>query len=81
MKADKGQFDEVLRRMLKKNPQKTSEIKKKREVRKNTKTDPAYPRPKELSRSRGISSLHFSWCCQVDEPAILYSWCSGRASF
>jgi hypothetical protein len=33
MKADKGQFDEVLRRMLNKPPQKTSEIKaeKKRE--------------------------------------------------
>ena len=41
-KADKGQFDEVLRRMLKKNPQKTSEIKKKREVRKNPETDPKY---------------------------------------
>jgi len=27
MKADKGQFDEVLRRMLEKAPQKTSEIK------------------------------------------------------
>lgn len=27
MKADKGQFDEVLRRMLTKNPKKTSEIK------------------------------------------------------
>jgi hypothetical protein len=26
MKADKGQFDEVLRRMLKKPPQKTAEI-------------------------------------------------------
>jgi hypothetical protein len=28
MKADKGQFDEVLRRMLEKPPQKTSEIHK-----------------------------------------------------
>jgi len=27
MKTDKGQFDEVLRRMLEKQPQKTSEIK------------------------------------------------------
>ena len=27
MKSDKGQFDEVLSRMLKKEPQKTSEIK------------------------------------------------------
>jgi hypothetical protein len=27
MKADKGQFDEVLRRMLQKPPQKTTEIK------------------------------------------------------
>jgi hypothetical protein len=27
MKSDKGQFDEVLRRMLEKPPQKTSEIK------------------------------------------------------
>jgi hypothetical protein len=27
MKADKGQFDEVLRRMLKKPPQRNSEIK------------------------------------------------------
>lgn len=26
MKADKGQFDEVLRRMLKKSPQKTADI-------------------------------------------------------
>jgi hypothetical protein len=26
MKTDKGQFDEVLRRMLHKNPQKTSDI-------------------------------------------------------
>jgi hypothetical protein len=31
MKTDKGQFDEVLRRMLQKPPQKTSEIKKPRE--------------------------------------------------
>jgi hypothetical protein len=27
MKADKGQFDEILRRMLEKPPQKTAEIK------------------------------------------------------
>ena len=27
MKADKGQFDEILRRMIAKNPQKTAEIK------------------------------------------------------
>jgi hypothetical protein len=31
MKADKGQFDEVLRRMLAKPPKKNSEIKKPRE--------------------------------------------------
>jgi hypothetical protein len=44
MKADKGQFDEVLRRMLTKNPKKNSEIKAKRsrvERRKNPETDPA----------------------------------------
>jgi len=43
-KADKGQFDEVLRRMLTKNPKKNSEIKGKRsrvERRKNPETDPA----------------------------------------
>jgi hypothetical protein len=34
MKADKGQFDEVLRRMLEKPPQKTSEIHKPKKVRK-----------------------------------------------
>lgn len=28
MKADKGQFDEMLRRMLAKDPQKTTEIRK-----------------------------------------------------
>ncbi len=45
MKTDKGQFDEVLRRMLAKNPKKTSEIKSKRsrvERRRNPETDPAY---------------------------------------
>ena len=45
VKADKGQFDEVLRRMLAKNPKKTSEIKSKRsrvERRRNPETDPAY---------------------------------------
>ena len=36
-KADKGQFDEVLQRMLRKNPQKTSEIHVER--RKNPETD------------------------------------------
>ena len=41
MQADKGQFDEVLRRMLKKNPQKTSEIKNPRK-RRNPETDPRY---------------------------------------
>jgi hypothetical protein len=39
-KADKGQFDELLRRMIRTNPKKTSEIKKKR--RKNPETDPAH---------------------------------------
>jgi len=33
MKTDKGQFDEVLRRMLEKPPQKTSEIKSERRDR------------------------------------------------
>jgi hypothetical protein len=38
MKADKGQFDEVLHRMLAKPPQKTSEIKaKKKETEKSAK--------------------------------------------
>jgi hypothetical protein len=32
MKTDKGQFDEVLRRMLNKEPQKTSEIKAKKKA-------------------------------------------------
>ena len=41
--TDKGQFDEVLRRMIKKNPQKTSEIKRTRPERwKNPETDPNY---------------------------------------
>jgi len=30
MRADKGQFDEVLRRMLSKNPKKTSEVRGRR---------------------------------------------------
>ena len=34
MKADKGQFDEILRRMLEKAPQKTADIHKSRKVRK-----------------------------------------------
>ena len=34
MKADKGQFDEVLRRMLEKPPQKTSDIRAKKEPKK-----------------------------------------------
>lgn len=34
MQTDKGQFDEVLRRMIQKNPQKTAEIKRKRVTRK-----------------------------------------------
>lgn len=45
MKADKGQFDEVLRRMLKKNPKKTSEIKgKQKHLRRNpVEPNPNYP--------------------------------------
>lgn len=40
MKTDKGQFDEVLRRMLQKPPQKTSEIRgEKRVPRKPAKKD------------------------------------------
>jgi hypothetical protein len=38
MKADKGQFDEVLRRMLNKPPQKTSDIHKKKQPVKAAKT-------------------------------------------
>jgi hypothetical protein len=37
MKADKGQFDEVLRRMLNKPPQKTSEIKVEKKRKKASK--------------------------------------------
>jgi hypothetical protein len=43
MKADKGQFDEVLRRMIAKNPQKTAEVKQKPlgfRRKKNPETDP-----------------------------------------
>ena len=32
VKADKGQFDAVLRRMLEKPPQKTSEIRKRKKI-------------------------------------------------
>jgi hypothetical protein len=38
MRADKGQFDEVLRRMLQKPPQKTSEIKGKAKAPRKPKT-------------------------------------------
>ena len=44
MKADKGQFDEVLRRMIEKNPKKTAEIKQTPlgfRRKKNPETDPA----------------------------------------
>jgi hypothetical protein len=37
MKTDKGQFDEVLRRMLEKPPQKTATIHKKKEPKKEPK--------------------------------------------
>jgi len=41
MKADKGQFDTVLKRLLKKPPQKTSEIKaEKKEKEKASKPSP-----------------------------------------
>lgn len=43
MKADKGQFDEVLRRMIAKNPKKTAEIKQAPlgfRRKKNPETDP-----------------------------------------
>jgi hypothetical protein len=38
MKTDKGQFDEVLRKMLEKPPQKTSEIKGKAKAQRKPKT-------------------------------------------
>jgi hypothetical protein len=41
MKTDKGQFDEVLRRMLKKPPQKTAEMHGKK------KTQAAKPKPSQ----------------------------------
>jgi hypothetical protein len=37
MKTDKGQFDEVLRRMIVKSPQKTSDIRAKKEPKKEPK--------------------------------------------
>jgi hypothetical protein len=37
VKADKGQFDEVLRRMLQKPPQKTSEIKGRKKAQRKAK--------------------------------------------
>jgi hypothetical protein len=43
MKADKGQFDEVLRRMIEKNPKKTADIKQSKlgfRRKKNPETDP-----------------------------------------
>ena len=39
MKADKGQFDEVLRRMLEKPPQKTSDIRAEKKPRKESAQD------------------------------------------
>jgi hypothetical protein len=47
MRADKGQFDEVLRRMIQKNPKKTTELHKRGgyQRRKNPETDPAYMSP------------------------------------
>ena len=54
MKADKGQFDEVLRRMIEKNPQKTAEIEKQNvedartrgfRLKKNPHTGPIEPEP------------------------------------
>jgi hypothetical protein len=44
-KADKGQFDEVLRRMIQKNPQKTAEIKKRVTRKKNPHEGPMEPEP------------------------------------
>ena len=41
MKADKGQFDEVLRRMLQKSPQKTSEIKGRERAKRKPKPKPS----------------------------------------
>jgi hypothetical protein len=59
MKADKGQFDEVLRRMIAKNPKKTADIKQAPlgfRRKKNPETDPAKlalgvdePQPMKLS--------------------------------
>jgi len=40
MKTDKGQFDEVLRRMLEKPPQKTSSIHAKKEPKTDRKSKP-----------------------------------------
>jgi hypothetical protein len=43
MKTDKGQFDEVLRRMIQKNPQKTATIKKSKHRKKNPHEGPMEP--------------------------------------
>ncbi len=43
--ADKGQFDEVLRRMIQKNPQKTATIKKRVTRKKNPHEGPMEPEP------------------------------------
>jgi hypothetical protein len=45
MKADKSQFDEVLRRMIQKNPQKTATIKKRVTRKKNPHEGPMEPEP------------------------------------
>ncbi len=49
--ADKGQFDEVLRRMIAKNPQKTAEIKKRVTRKKNPHEGPMEPEPIPIESS------------------------------
>jgi hypothetical protein len=51
MKVDKGQFDEVLRRMIGKPPQKTSEV---RAVKKDK---AARPSPKSARRKSGAETV------------------------
>jgi hypothetical protein len=52
MKADKSQFDEVLRRMIQKNPQKTATIKKSKHRKKNPHEGPMEPEPISVEPQR-----------------------------
>jgi len=52
MKADKSQFDEVLRRMIQKNPQKTATIKKRVTRKKNPHEGPMEPEPISVEPQR-----------------------------